>query len=189
MVTGAAGPLATVDERTPSRTHAIAAGGKPGVLRRPSMDPPEAFDEGHHIGPTSGVSFLYHAWNKGERSEREPTLPNAPLICHGDMPLPKFPDSQELPTREEADSLLELYFRFGTPTYRFLHRTTMEDWTSHLLNGDPQLMSEAACVLLAFAQSLMYTKGGDRYASAGDNDLHRSTFCRWTQICYACLRS
>lgn len=165
------------DPTTPSKTRPSRLG----ILRHPSINPPEAFDEGHHIGPSSGVSFLYHAWNKGERSEREIALPNAPLISHGDMPLPTFPEPQELPTRDEANSLLELYFRFGTPTYRFLHRSTMESWASHLLDGDPQLMSETACVLLAFAQSLLYTKAGDRYANADDSDFQRSTFCKWAR--------
>ncbi|KAK5062715.1 hypothetical protein LTR84_004789 [Exophiala bonariae] len=168
----AAAPQAIAQPMSPSKTRPS----KIGVLRRPSMNPPEAFAEGHHIGPSSGVSFLYHSWNKGEKSERDAAaLPSAPLISHGDMPLPKFPD-QGLPSREEADSLLELYFRFGTPTYRFLHLSTVQGWAFHLLNGDPQLMSETACVLLAFAQSLLYTKAGDRYASADDRDFQRSAF-------------
>ncbi|KAH0844959.1 C6 transcription factor [Fonsecaea pedrosoi] len=146
----------------------------PRLSRGPSLEP--TFAEGHHISATSGVSFLYHSWNRGDAVEGEAALPSAPLTCHGDIPPVQVRQDQPLPTREEADALLERYFRFATPTYRFLHRPTLEKWTSHLLSGARLLKAEAACTLLVFSQSLLYTREGDRYVDGGDQDLTRSQF-------------
>ncbi|KIX95559.1 uncharacterized protein Z520_08679 [Fonsecaea multimorphosa CBS 102226] len=146
----------------------------PHISRGPSLEP--TFAEGHHISATAGVSFLYHSWNRGDAVEGEAALPSAPLTCHGDIPPIQVRQDQPLPKREEADALLERYFRFSTPTYRFLHRPTLEKWTSQLLTGARMLTAEAACTLLVFSQSLLYTREGDRYVDGGDQDLNRSQF-------------
>jgi hypothetical protein len=146
----------------------------PQISRGPSLEP--TFAEGHHIGATAGVSFLYHTLNRGEFVEGETTLPAALLTCHGDIPPAQARQDQPMPTREEADALLERYFRFATPTYRFLHRPTLEKWSSSLLTGDRLSAAEAACTLLVFSQALLYTKDNDRYVDGGDQDLHRSQF-------------
>ncbi|ETI22253.1 hypothetical protein G647_06326 [Cladophialophora carrionii CBS 160.54] len=88
----------------------------------------------------------------------------------------KVRQDQPMPSREEADALLERYFRFATPTYRFLHRPTLEKWTSGLLTGERLSTAEAACTLLVFSQALLYMKDNDRYVDGGDQDLHRSQF-------------
>lgn len=139
--------------------------------RGPSLEP--AFAEGHHIAPTAGVSLLYHSWNRGEAVEAEAALAPAPLTSHGDIPPIQVRQEEPLPTRLEADVLLERYFRFAAPTYRFLHRPTFETWASRLLTGDRLAPAQTACTLLVFAQSLLYTKQGDRYVNGGDPDLLR----------------
>ncbi|OCT51789.1 hypothetical protein CLCR_08038 [Cladophialophora carrionii] len=146
----------------------------PRISRGPSLEP--TFAEGHHIGATAGVSFLYHTLNRGEVAEAETNLPTAPLTCHGDIPPMKVRQDQPMPSREEADALLERYSRFATPTYRFLHRPTLEKWTSGLLTGARLSTAEAACTLLVFSQALLYMKDNDRYVDGGDQDLHRSQF-------------
>ncbi|EXJ67998.1 uncharacterized protein A1O5_08613 [Cladophialophora psammophila CBS 110553] len=146
----------------------------PHLSRGPSLEP--TFAEGHHIAATAGVSFLYHSWNRGDAVEGEAVLPSAPLTCHGDIPPVQVRQDQPFPKREEADALLERYFRFATPTYRFLHRPTLEKWTSQLLSGARMLTAEVACTLLVFSQSLLYTREGDRYVDGEDQDLNRSQF-------------
>ncbi|KAI1627955.1 hypothetical protein EDD37DRAFT_560252, partial [Exophiala viscosa] len=136
---------------------------KPSVSRPASLEPPQTFAEGQHIGPSAGVSFLYHGWSRGATSEEEASLPPALLTCHGDIPQPPANKNQPLPTTEEARILVERYFQFATPTYRFLHRPTVEQWTSHLLEGRRMSISEMACVLIVFSQALLYTTTGDRY--------------------------
>lgn len=147
----------------------------PRLARNISTEPPQTFAAGQHIGPTAGVSFLYHAWNRCEVNEGE-ALPAAPLTCYGDMPQPVLRQDYPLPTQEDAKALLERYFRFATPTYRFLHQPTLEHWMAQMLAGARLSMAEAACALLVCAQSLLYSATGDRYKNGGDEDLHRARF-------------
>ncbi|EXJ80869.1 hypothetical protein A1O3_07155 [Capronia epimyces CBS 606.96] len=138
-----------------------------------SSEPPQTFAAGQHIGPTAGVSFLYHVWNRSEINEGE-TVPAAPLTCYGDMPQPVIRQDEQFPTPDEAKAFLARYFRFATPTYRFLHQPTVEHWMSQILAGSPLLMAEAACALLVCAQALLYSADGDRYKEGGDEELIRS---------------
>jgi hypothetical protein len=132
------------------------------------------FTEGQHISATAGVSFLYHTLGRGEVAEGESALPPAPLTCHGDIGyaqvLPDLPN----PTSDEADTLVELYFRFAVPTYRFLHRPTLEMWASSVVAGRRLSAPETACVFLAMSQALLFTRRGDRYGAGGDQDFVRS---------------
>lgn len=146
----------------------------PHPTRGPSLEP--TFAEGHHIGATAGVSFLYHTLNNGGAAEAESALPSAPLTCHGDVLAVQIRQDRPMPTREEATALLERYFRFATPTYRFLHRPMLEKWTSQLLAGSRLSTGEAACTLIVFSQALLYAEEGDRYVDGGDPDLDRSQF-------------
>lgn len=153
---------------------------KPDVSRRVSLEPPQTFAEGQHIGPSAGVSFLYHGWTRGTTTAEEETcLPAAPLTCHGDIPQAPVDKNQPLPTTEEARALIERYFQFATPTYRFLHRPTVEEWMARLLQGGRLSTSEAACVLIVFSQALLYTTVGDRYQDGGDEGLNRSRACKF----------
>ncbi|EXJ90432.1 hypothetical protein A1O1_03533 [Capronia coronata CBS 617.96] len=147
----------------------------PRLTRNISTEPPQTFAAGQHIGPTAGVSFLYHVWNRSEINEGE-VLPAAPLTCYGDMPQPVIRQDQPFPTQEEATALLERYFRFATPTYRFLHQPTLERWMSQMIAGARLPVAEAACALIVCAQSLLYSADGDRYKDGGDEELVRSRF-------------
>ena len=77
-----------------------------GPSRRTSVDPPDTstFDNGLHIGPTSGVSFLYK-WQEGGVDRPSDSGEAVPLASYGDVPLPrtsKFP----VPSIEEGRSLM-----------------------------------------------------------------------------------
>ncbi|KIW20307.1 hypothetical protein PV08_00882 [Exophiala spinifera] len=139
-----------------------------------SLDPPQTFAQGQHIGPSAGVSFLYHIWNRSGTAEEEVSLPTAPLTCHGDAPQPPINMNQPLPTREEAITLVERYFQFAVPTYRFLLRPSTERWISQLLDGAQLSKAETACALIVCSQALLYTTVGDRYQNGGDEGLNRS---------------
>ncbi|KAL6244337.1 hypothetical protein RBB50_008579 [Rhinocladiella similis] len=139
-----------------------------------SLDPPQTFAQGQHIGPSAGVSFLYHIWNRSGTAEEEVSLPTAPLTCHGDTPQPPINRNQPLPTREEAITLVDRYFQFAVPTYRFLHQPTTERWISQLLDGAQLSKAETACALIVCSQALLYTTVGDRYQNGGDEGLNRS---------------
>ena len=77
-----------------------------GQSRRTSADLPDTstFDNGLHIGPTSGVSFLYK-WQEGKVEHHTDSGGAVPLASYGDVPLPrtsKFP----MPSMEEGRRLV-----------------------------------------------------------------------------------
>ena len=162
----------------PNQSEAMSRDLTPLLSRRTSLEPPQTFAEGQHIGPTAGVSFLYHAWDRSDNNEGEAVLPSAPFESYGDIPQTPTRKDYPLPSHEDANALSEHYFRFGMPTYRFLHRPSLETWMSQLLSGARLSMPEAACALLACAQALLYIKAGERYHGGGDEDLNRSRCCK-----------
>lgn len=158
--------------------------------RRNSFDPPQMFADDQHVGPTSGISFLYHPWNKEGRPRptretqgnnfEHSSLPPAPLDSYGDLPQPILEDGDSTPLlgRDEISGALERYFRFATPTYRFMHQPTLERWASMYLAEDPKLRcAQRACVLLACAQSLLYSAKTDKYVTETDEGIRQSRRC------------
>ncbi|KAK2757278.1 hypothetical protein FQN54_004792 [Arachnomyces sp. PD_36] len=159
--------------------------------RRNSFDPPQMFAEDQHVGPTSGISFLYHPWNKegrprphqnarGEHTE-DPNSPAEALDSYGDLPQPTL-DTEHARTfsltSDDISTALERYFRFATPTYRFMHQPTLEKWAKMYLGEDPSLRkSQRACVLIACAQSLLYSAKTDRYVTESDEGIRQSRHC------------
>ena len=146
--------------------------------RRNSVDLSQAFAAGQLIDPTSGVSLLYHLQNKA--AEEVQAIPSASLATHGDVPqaVSATVNAFPLPAADEVTGLLERYFRFAMPTYRFLHRPTLEEWAKQLTGGEyglvPKVASRSACALLACAQALLYTHHGDMYPDGGETELRRS---------------
>ena len=138
---------------------------------------PQAFEGGQLIGPTSGVSLLYHLHSKAEDGD---AIPSASLTNHGDIPqtVNATVNTFQLPASDEVNGLLERYFQFATPTYRFLHRPMLERWAAQLNDNNgafvPKAAPRSACVLLVCAQALLFTTHGDRYQTGGDADLRRS---------------
>lgn len=73
---------------------------------RTSVDPPDTstFDKGLHIGPTSGVSFLYK-WQEGGVDRPTDSGEAVPLASYGDVPLPRTPKFP-IPSMKEGRSLM-----------------------------------------------------------------------------------
>jgi hypothetical protein len=102
---GPPGSVSNRNETTPSSNDQILE-----QSRRTSVEPGEiAFDNGLHVGQTSGVSFLYRGG--GDRAqvfcERDS---DTALSSYGDVPLPKVPQA-EYPDMMEASGLLYEIFR------------------------------------------------------------------------------
>ncbi|KAL4762722.1 Zn(II)2Cys6 transcription factor [Aspergillus foveolatus] len=97
---------------------------------RNSPEPPSTDRQGHYIGPASGVSFLLRV-QKRLHDAISFTEPSGSIFTFGDAPLslPDFDPSfcMMLP-RDEAQRLIDRYFDFVMPTYRFLHRPTVQEW-------------------------------------------------------------
>jgi Fungal specific transcription factor domain/Fungal Zn(2)-Cys(6) binuclear cluster domain len=139
--------------------------------RRTSVDPPDssALDNGLHIGPASGVSFLYK-WQEGGVDRPVDSGEAVPLASYGDVVLPRTTKCA-LPNIEEGRSLVEHYFRFAMPTFRFFHQQTLERWMEDLVLHKSLAPVRAASVLIVWAQALIYSD----LASSGDQQVsHRS---------------
>ncbi|KAH8647663.1 fungal-specific transcription factor domain-containing protein [Xylariales sp. PMI_506] len=128
--------------------------------RRNSLDASATFDHGLHIGSNSGVSFLYR-WQEGSGQNGIIAADTqVPLACYGD-PMPVRVATQPYPSAEEGKILLDHYFRFAAPTFRFLHKPSVEDWMQNLLHSKPLSSAKAACVLLVWSQALLTTSISD----------------------------
>ncbi|OAA67964.1 nonribosomal peptide synthetase-like protein [Niveomyces insectorum RCEF 264] len=126
---------------------------------RVSPEPLQTDQQGHYVGPASGVSFLLRVQkrlhdNVAFAHKAAPTS----IFTFGDAPLPadddddddgdneggwgRFGGSQSasfpflfLLTRASADQLLARYFSFAVPTHRFLHQPTVEAWLDEFYEG------------------------------------------------------
>lgn len=131
---------------SPSARHAI-----PVASQRTSVEPEVRIDNGVAIGPSSGVSFLY-TWHEAVETRQE-AYDSTTLASYGDVPLPRVPKA-DLPTLEEGYLLVNHYFTFAMPTFRFFHQQTLERWMVGLVEKKPLPAAQAASVLIIWAQSL-----------------------------------
>lgn len=148
--------------------------------RRSSIGAPQAFMHDHHVGPTSGVSFLYHPWDKPQEvrgglqsNDEGGVISQAPLISYGDISLIDPEVLGVLPepifTVSRIQDIMDRYFQYISPTYRHLHHPTAKKWAIAYVNRDQQLTAaQRACVLLVCAQTLLHTS-----AHPGDPDVGR----------------
>lgn len=154
------------------------------VSSRSSQEPDETRFEGHYIGPTSGIAFLHRAQRRFKQDfvntnsiNLENNGASQPSVFKfGDGHLPD-PSSVHLkfPARYDAKQLLDRYFEFAMPTYRFLDRTTSDTWLENLCDEyedrvqsqQPLSNAKAAIVLLILATSTLYGESSDRLPRAG----------------------
>ncbi|CAG9972464.1 unnamed protein product [Clonostachys byssicola] len=125
--------------------------------------------QGHFLNESSGLSFLLRLQRrlKGDNNSASPTS----LFTLGDPALPRFNSAAfTLPTRQEADALVSIYFELSSAGYRFLHRPTVELWVSQIYEHGQILgahwQSKFAVVLSMFAQASRYP---DSHVAAGPN--------------------
>ncbi|KAL4999146.1 fungal-specific transcription factor domain-containing protein [Aspergillus recurvatus] len=143
-----------------------------------SPEPPSTDRQGHYIGPASGVSFLLRV-QKRLHDAISFTQPSGSIFTFGDAPLnlPDFDPSfcMMLP-RDEAQKLIDRYFDFAMPTYRFLHRPTVQEWfgefydTLGVMNDKEKNGANAKVALLfmVFALARVYMPDDER---PGPSDL------------------
>lgn len=94
--------------------------------------------EGQYIGPTSGIAFLQRARGrlrqdfvskKLQNAENTVSTPSS-VFTFGGIPFGVDQSSLPLvlPSQQQALELVERYFDFAIPTYRFLHQAVVERW-------------------------------------------------------------
>ncbi|KAF2195778.1 hypothetical protein K469DRAFT_744257 [Zopfia rhizophila CBS 207.26] len=156
----------------------------------PSQSSPELTQtdqQGHYVGPSSGVSFLLRIQNRLHQNSS--VSHDSSIFTFGDAPLPEFdPTFFVLPPKADAQRLVERYFDFAAPTHRFLHRPTIERMLHEFYEtmGDMRSKEDApartALLLMVFAQAQAYmppgSQGGSdtsgaRYFFAADHQLSK----------------
>lgn len=144
-----------------------------GCSSRNSPDTGEQDRQGHFVGASSGLSFLLRLQRKLKKDTHEG--PETSVFTLGDAVLPEFDELAFCPPpRGEAEFLLKTYFELASPTYRFLHRQTVEGWMRQLYDdgiiSGGQSHSKYAVLLTVFAQA-------DRYTGAASNSPNANTGC------------
>ena len=144
-----------------------------------SPEPSQTDLQGHYIGPASGVSFLLRIQ---KRLHQAISFSQAnSIFTFGDAPL-NLPESDPsfcmmLP-RPDAQRLIDRYFDFAMPTYRFLHRPTLQMWfdefydTLGVMRDLHHAPARVALLFMVFAHARVYMPENDR---PGPPDL-RSAF-------------
>lgn len=140
-----------------------------------SPEPCQTDFQGHYIGPASGVSFLIKIQKRLDEAISFSDASN--IFSFGDAPL-QLPDSDPtfclmLP-QTDAQRLIDRYFDFAMPTYRFLHRPTIQAWfiefyeTLGIMRDPHSAPAKLGLLFLVFAQARVYMPESD---SPGPADL------------------
>ncbi|KAJ4506100.1 hypothetical protein HRR90_008674 [Exophiala dermatitidis] len=180
-------PVPTTEPGRPTRgvqhQNLMSSTPAPAYMTASSQNSPEPSQtdlQGHYIGPASGVSFLLRIQKRLHQAISF-TDPNS-IFTFGDAPLhpPEFDPSfcMMLP-REDAQRLVNRYFDFAMPTYRFLHRPTVQKWftefydTLGIMRNPQSAPAKIALLFIVFAQGRVYMPDNDR---PGPPDLHSRYF-------------
>lgn len=134
-----------------------------------SPEPSQTDLQGHYIGPASGVSFLLRVQKRLHQAVS--FSHDSTIFTFGDAPLelPEFDPSfcMMLP-RAEAQRLLDRYFDFAMPTYRFIHRPTTQGWfdefydTLGVMREPQSAPAKVASLFAVFAHARLYMPDSDR---------------------------
>lgn len=134
-----------------------------------SPEPSQTDLQGHYIGPASGVSFLHRIQKRLHQAIS--FSPASSIFTFGDAPLqlaefdPSF--CMMLP-RPDAQRLIDRYFDFAMPTYRFLHRPTIQEWfnefydTLGTMRNVQKAPAKVALLFMVFAHARVYMPEDDR---------------------------
>ncbi|CAK7205610.1 hypothetical protein SEUCBS139899_008388 [Sporothrix eucalyptigena] len=137
---------------------------------RPTSPEPQTDLQGHYIGPASGVSFLLRLQKRLHQAVSF-SHPDS-IFTFGDAPLhhpsefdPSF--CMMLP-RDDARRLLDRYFDYAMPTYRFLHYPTVQKWFTEFydslgaMNDGSGAAAKAALLFMIFAHAWAYMPDDDK---------------------------
>lgn len=129
---------------------------------RASPEPSQTDLQGHYVGPASGVSFLLRVQKRLHRAISF-SQSSSSIFTFGDAPLPDYdPSFCVVLPRADAQRLVERYFDFAMPTYRFLHRQTVQGWfdefydTLGVMADTDSAPAKIALLFMVFAQARVY---------------------------------
>ena len=133
--------------------------------RRLSPEPSEPVDGQYH-GPSSAHSFLGRAWRKLDRNTTQafgfPKYDEieTQLFSFGDRKIRDLTGIEfSWPSRHIVEGLIQQYFDFASPTYRFLHQPTVLSWIERAYTGlDGPLSNSRKAILLILLASVSHFK-------------------------------
>lgn len=146
----------------------------------PSTSPPhtpkasQSGLHGQYIGPASAVSFLQRVQQRLGQAANFSQPDN--IFTFGDTPFEEIdadPSSCMMLPRDVAQQFFNRYFDFAMPTYRFLHRPTLQVWlrefydTFGVMHDSLGAPAKIALVLMVLAHGRMYLPEKDK---AGPSD-------------------
>ncbi|KAI1061067.1 hypothetical protein LB507_010121 [Fusarium sp. FIESC RH6] len=140
-----------------------------------SPEPSQEDLQGHYIGPASGVSFLLRVQKRLHQAISF-SGPGS-IFTFGDAPLhnPDYdPTFCMMLPKEDAQRLVDRYFDFAMPTYRFLHRPTIQEWfvefyeTMGTMRDPNNAAAKVALLFMILAHARVYMPENDR---PGPSDL------------------
>lgn len=157
----------------PSHSDDVPVSNQQRQSSRSSHELEETHFEGHYIGPTSGIAFLHRAQRRFKQDFAATissgvngrNSPPSSVFSFGDGYYPKyFASDLNFPARQQAKHLVDRYFDFAMPTYRFLHRATVESWLGRMcdeeenreVNGSSLSNAKVAIVLLTLATATLF---------------------------------
>ncbi|KAI6808034.1 hypothetical protein KC332_g13156 [Hortaea werneckii] len=148
---------------------------------------------------SSAYSFLKRAWERfgretgevGSLSETDHSDPTqmVPVLNYGDKRVVPPPASslESLVRKPNGHALLSTYFDFAMPTYRFLHRQTVEQWYKEVCEDTNRLSpARKAIILLVLATATFFEEshksdgeisltGSEAHYQAARHELNQET--------------
>lgn len=124
---------------------------------------------GMYLGPASGVSFLVRVQKRLDQAISF-SHPGS-IFTFGDASLPFLdadPSFCMMLPKPDAERLLDRFFDFAMPTFRFLHRPTIKAWFTEFYSTlgqmrDPQSApAKVALLIMVLAHGRMYMLDDDK---------------------------
>ncbi|CAI7652800.1 unnamed protein product [Penicillium bialowiezense] len=156
-----------------------------------SPSPSQTDLQGNYIGPASGVSFLLRIQKRLHKAISSSQANSIFAFGDAPMPRPEFDPSfcMMLP-KDDAQRLVDRYFDFAMPTYRFLHKPTLQQWfnefydTLGAMHDQQNASARIALLFMVFAHARVYMPESDQ---PGPSDL--SVQARLLQCYYLLTQS
>ncbi|CAD0111467.1 unnamed protein product, partial [Aureobasidium uvarum] len=139
---------------------------RPELATRRSISEQQQTIDGQYLGPSSAQSFLGQALQRSDRGSVQ-NLTRRPeshfetetsTLSFGDAKVCQPGISQSVwPEYKTATRLLERYFEFSSPTYRYMHEPTVNGWLREIYDEADVPVATTACILLIFASAAVFT--------------------------------
>ncbi|KAK9372327.1 fungal-specific transcription factor domain-containing protein [Lipomyces chichibuensis] len=126
-----------------------------------SPEPQHMDAYGQYVGSASGISFLLRVQKRLQ--DINITTPSTSILTFGDPILPdSHPSCFILPPKTEAKAMIDFYFSYAMPTYRFLHQPTVNVWFEEFYESFDSIdlkegtREKNAIIITLFAQARKY---------------------------------